>query len=346
MLSLLPEVQFDVLKCLNFEQLFSLKQTNFYFRNLINNYEGGLARIEFFGLSLIDTKTIDNQEPDSYVIIKLEPAISEFVLSEHLTEKWETALAKSIPLFLHGSEDAGEDFAVQLEKTENKKPLYILKLPNTPKSIKERIVVRFWLEQLFNCAFEEAKFENVIFNPTMINLLFDNDEPILKQFHVNHLVLSAGNSNKTIENILKFGLIHFAIYESLVSTFRDYISEQQTNILFNIITNEGKKLPQILFIFNKFTKLYDLIIEYITTSKDLSKMVPFITIDGILLPPFKLNKRAENVEYILEDYVKVTKYQIANIYNPKAKFSFHHQDLNMPVGDGCVFIVEIEKMEE
>nr|CAD2176244.1 unnamed protein product [Meloidogyne enterolobii] len=338
MLSLPPEVQFDVLKCLNFEQLFSLKQTNFYFRNLINKYEGGLARMEFFGLSLIDTKTIDNQEPDSYVIIKLEPVISAFILNDQLMNKWETALAKSIPLFLHGSEDAGEDFAVQLEKTENKKPLYILKLPNILKTIKEMIAVRFWLQQLFNCVFEEAKFENVIFNPTMINLLFDNDEPILKQFHVNHLWLLA--SNNTIENILKFSLIHFAIYESLVSTFQDDISEQQTNILFNIITNEGKKLPQILFIFNKFTKLYDLIIEI------CQKMVPFITIDGILLPPFKLNKRAENVEYILEGCIKITKYQIANIYNPKAKFSFHHQDLNMPVGDGCVFIVEIEKMEE
>nr|CAD2135889.1 unnamed protein product [Meloidogyne enterolobii] len=75
-------------------------------------------------------------------------------------------------------------------------------------------------------------------------------------------------------------------------------------------------------------------------------MVPFIALNGILLPPFKLNKRAENVEYILEDYVKVTKYQIANIYNPKARFSFHHQDINMPIENGSVFMAGIEKMEE
>nr|CAD2135869.1 unnamed protein product [Meloidogyne enterolobii] len=160
------------------------------------------------------------------------------------------------------------------------------------------IIIRFWFEQLFNCAFEYAEFENIIFNPEMINLLFDDDKPILKQFHVQYLILRARNSNDNkIENILKFGLIHFAIYESLKSTFQDGISEQQTNILFNIIINEGNKLPQVLFRFYKSTKLYELIIEYITTSKnDFSKMVPSITLGGILLHHFKLNKRAENVE--------------------------------------------------
>ncbi|CAK5091439.1 unnamed protein product [Meloidogyne enterolobii] len=277
----------------------------------------------------------------------VSPCSSVFCLSESVLFCWETALDKSIPLFLHAVEDGSKSFAVQLEKTVDNKPIYILKLPNIPKTIEEMIIVRFWLEQLFNCSFEKADFRNIIFNPTMINLLFDNDETILKQFHVKCIYLSSSNNNKTIENILNFGLIHFAIYESLNDIFHDNLSDEQTNILLNIIKNEGKKLPKVVFVFEKFTKLYDLIIEFITTSKnDFSKMVPSITLGGILLHHFKLNERAEKVENIQDGESKITKYQIANIYNPKARFSFHHTDINMEIGDGWVFIAEIEKMEE
>ncbi|CAK5091437.1 unnamed protein product [Meloidogyne enterolobii] len=248
MLFLAPEVQVDVLKCLDFEQLFSFKQTNFYFRNLINKYEGGLARMEVFELSLIDAKSIDS--PDrSNVFIQLEPVVSEF---------WETALDKSIPLFLHAVKDGSECFAVQLKK-KDKKPRYILKLPNIPKTIEEMVVIRFWLEQLFNCAFKEAEFGNVIFNSEMINLLFNNDKTMPKQFHVGKSTIQT--KDEKFQDFLNFGLTRFAVYELFSFFDKSDIPEQYTDILFNIIINEGSKFPHVCLGVFKSSKLYDRIIE-------------------------------------------------------------------------------------
>ncbi|CAK5094371.1 unnamed protein product [Meloidogyne enterolobii] len=259
MFSIPPEVQLDVLKCLNFEQLFSLRQSNSYFCNLINKYEGGLARMEFDKFSLVDTRKIHSQD----IIIKLEPVISDFVLDDQLMKKWKTAIAESFTLFLHDFGD-NKSFVVCVGKTDDNKPHYILKFPNVPKTIEEMFIVRFWLQQLFNCAFFQTRFEYIIFNPKMINLLFDNDKTILTQFHVQSLRLMSINANNTIENILKFGLIHFDIYESVNTTFFGDLSEQHTNILFNIIINEGNKVPRVylgIYKSSRSSMLYDLIIK-------------------------------------------------------------------------------------
>ena len=47
------EVQLDIFKFLNSDQLSSIKQTNFYFKNFINEYVNELARKEFDRLEIV-----------------------------------------------------------------------------------------------------------------------------------------------------------------------------------------------------------------------------------------------------------------------------------------------------
>nr|CAD2176251.1 unnamed protein product [Meloidogyne enterolobii] len=97
-----------------------LSQTNkLLFLGLINKYEEGLARMEFYKLELIDATTIDSQQPSPFVFMDLEPLVFEFLLNGQLVEKWKTAIANSVPLFIHG---AGDDFtsAVQINKQKTK----------------------------------------------------------------------------------------------------------------------------------------------------------------------------------------------------------------------------------
>uniref|UniRef100_A0A914NER7 Uncharacterized protein n=1 Tax=Meloidogyne incognita TaxID=6306 RepID=A0A914NER7_MELIC len=191
----------------------------------------------------------------------------------------------------------------------------------------------------------------------MINLLFDNeDKTIVKQFHVKVLFLYAqkgnpndnsienyinfGNaSNNLIENFLNFGLNHSAIYKKFV-IIESNISELHTNILFNIIVNEGKKLPAVCFGYCDFSSLYELIVEYVTTSKDFSKMISNVCLLYDFSENVKLSEKAKNVETKQLGDSKSTEYQIVNIYNPKVKFLFAN------VEQGKFFHTTIRKMEE
>uniref|UniRef100_A0A914M5B7 F-box domain-containing protein n=1 Tax=Meloidogyne incognita TaxID=6306 RepID=A0A914M5B7_MELIC len=163
MFSLPPEVQLDVLKCLNFNQLFAVKLTNFYLLNLINKYEGGLARMKFRRLSIVGLNFL--LRLSSYKSIEPQSGVFKFILDAQLKDKWQAAIDKSIPLFLHQSE-CGRYSYICIEKTPSHLlgVSYFLKLANFPINIEEMIIVRCWLEHLFKCVFEWASFVESIFN--------------------------------------------------------------------------------------------------------------------------------------------------------------------------------------
>ncbi|CAK5084124.1 unnamed protein product [Meloidogyne enterolobii] len=324
--SLPPEVQLDVLKCVNFDQLVSVRQTNRYFNNFIDGYQNELARLKFNKLNISIDANIN--QSTIYEIIPLESVISKFVLNDQLKEKWQQAISKSIPLYLQDYEDRNP-FAVKLDKIYfdlKKKKLrhYILKLPNFPKNIKEMSIVRCWLERLFNCFFEYTGFNN-LFNPEMINLLFDNDKSIPLRFIIQKPSLNVGSLSYGLDNALKFVLNHLSISESLIIDFNENnILEQQMDILFNILTKEGNKWSQFClksYRCFEMSRLYGLIFEHIT-SKDCSKLVPVIMLEYISELNFEVNKETENVEIKQFNGVKYTKYQITNKHDPNLKFSF------------------------
>nr|CAD2179521.1 unnamed protein product [Meloidogyne enterolobii] len=199
------------------------------------------------------------------------------------------------------------------------------------------IIIRCWLEKLFKCVFECACFNQSLFNPELINILFDNDKTIPLQIGLKRALL--WTNNKIFENALKFSLNHLSISESL-SIDLDATSEQYTDILFNTLINEGNKFPKISLKFPAIN-LYNLIVKYVTTSKDCSKIVPFIHFDRISAINFKLNERAENVEIDQSNGNNSTKYQVANIYNPKVRFEFYNRGWN----DELFNYIQIRKME-
>nr|CAD2144420.1 unnamed protein product [Meloidogyne enterolobii] len=82
------ETKLDVLKCLNSDQLCSIKQANCYLRNFIDEHGAALARMEFAKLSIIDVDNIDQKSivyiGMTFEVIDLELGVSEFILNDQL----------------------------------------------------------------------------------------------------------------------------------------------------------------------------------------------------------------------------------------------------------------------
>ncbi|CAK5060109.1 unnamed protein product [Meloidogyne enterolobii] len=120
------------------------------------------------------------------------------------------------------------------------------------------IIIRCWLEQLFNCAFDRVYFFKNLFNPELINILFDNDKTIPLRFNIQKPTLST--DNKSFKNALNFCLNHLSVSEFIdINLEQVNITEEHTNILFNILINEGNKFPKIYLLGFRMTTLYNYI---------------------------------------------------------------------------------------
>nr|CAD2163352.1 unnamed protein product [Meloidogyne enterolobii] len=205
------------------------------------------------------------------------------------------------------------------------------------------IIIRCWLEQLFKCSFDRVYFFKNLFNPQMINLLFDNNNKTIPlKFNIQKPALST--DNKIFKNVLNFCLNHLSVSEFIDIDFRSVnITEEHTNILFNILINEGNKFPKIYLMGFRLTTLYNYIEEYIqATFEDCSRMVPVIIFEFSDSPNFKLNERAEKIKIKPLNGVNFINYQITNIYNPKLRFSFCNEESIEDGSTGCILIRKIK----
>nr|CAD2171637.1 unnamed protein product [Meloidogyne enterolobii] len=167
----------------------------------------------------------------------------------------------------------------------------------------------------------------------MIELLFQENKTnmdlnIHSQFAIYSL--SESTDNEKIKYFLTFALNHLISNELRVKIPHPYTNiEKNTNILFEILTNGGNQFSKVSYWYpydlptsHKLPNIHNIIIKHIETSKDISKMVKEIELrdtPGRII----LSARAENIEIKVDDnfhFLKYTKYQLSNKYNPELKF--------------------------
>ncbi|CAK5061904.1 unnamed protein product [Meloidogyne enterolobii] len=236
MKNLSNEVKLDIFKYLNFNQLNVIQQTNKSLNEIVDRSKPELARKEVYSMEIEWKYYVCKQ-------VKCESKGWRVKLDEDIKAKWNEAIKKRIPLFFNqpGDNEVNEkcnhggnccshvynnknrsdmekfgyklDEAINLfvlfKNTDDVKPPKILhlQLKRYPKNIEELFFVRYWLEQLSSCYFENIKIKQAVFNPKIIDLLFDGSPPL--QFYTKYFYLFGGYLNATFEFIYH----HLKIFE-------------------------------------------------------------------------------------------------------------------------------------
>nr|CAD2189404.1 unnamed protein product [Meloidogyne enterolobii] len=265
--SLPTEAKLDIFKCLNYEQLSSIKQTNLFFRDFINNFEGKLAREELFNFTIDFFKEISNNfnyEKIPYKYVRPEAGNFDFALfdeqhnelNEQIEEMWSNGQQKRIPLYLP---DHGLLYniviSLSIVYSNIEEHNIILELPTIIRNKKQMKIVYHYLNRLFNCSFVFADFGQFIFNPELIKLFFENATIPGKFYVINnwtHKIKNWMSKPTSTDGLLKF------ILDNLVrETFsNEEIMKKYRNILFLIIMR-GDKFNEVGSLCDELTELYN-----------------------------------------------------------------------------------------
>nr|CAD2180337.1 unnamed protein product [Meloidogyne enterolobii] len=158
-------------------------------------------------------------------------------------------------------------------------------------------IVYYYLDRLFNCSFDFGHFDQFIFNPELIQLLFGR---IPKQIYLWTTFLMPSKAYNS-ENFFKFFVNNLIGLSLRIDLYR-VNAEEYIEVLLKILMKEGDKFGSVYLSCNKMPKLFESIINYNETSKDCSEIVNC----------FELNN--------IDTHPNQTKYQLSNKYNPKIEF--------------------------
>jgi len=133
-------------------------------------------------------------------------------------------------------------------------------------------IVYYYLNKLFKCNFQYGMFDDFIFNPELIKLLFGNS----KQFYAQHFNLSITDDN--IENIFKFA-VNYLVGGTLTIYFRlSKDMKKSKDDSFKILTSGGDNFEAIYVMFDSSQEgieqyinvqmIYDYIVEVIYLQKN------------------------------------------------------------------------------
>uniref|UniRef100_A0A915LE31 F-box domain-containing protein n=1 Tax=Meloidogyne javanica TaxID=6303 RepID=A0A915LE31_MELJA len=381
MQSLPLELKLKVLKYLDYESLCSVNMVNRQFNAIINKYQEELPKKEFYSMELkplsflLATNTpkitakisiknnkleknwmglLKNQRfnkfclyiSSTYEVYHMEPEFVRVLLILHPKQRTEKALWGVV----NCCQRVGYGFT--------QKKSYYINIPFRLQTIEQVREAYYWLKQLSSCRFIHTGFDNFIFNPEMLKLIFGEDSELI-QFYCKNAYLSLNEPKYNI-SALKFAADHLQKCGNLCLNVKGVNVDVLKVLLNNEVEITKVNINCASSIFDRSSRMPDLIIQHALTSTDCSKMIGEIKFHSIkwalpaLISKAKkidegeslsskkyIEKRKQHYQRKLNERFKFVKYELINKHNPRIKFLL---TLWFPVGSEHISVFKIKRM--